>query len=114
MANHSLSGCRPGDISMRVKSYELFSTRLGAALLSVLGAVAAATAHADAAADLAAPPSASLLQTAQQCNDYGKAAQATLRLPTGTTFLLTEAGLIVLTQPPAENGSDAAGPNTGN
>ncbi|HEY2779443.1 MAG TPA: hypothetical protein VGI90_01610 [Steroidobacteraceae bacterium] len=99
---------------MRVKSYVLFSTRLGAALLSILGVVVAATAHADAAADFAAPLSASLLQTAQQCNEYGKASPTTLRLPTGTTFLLTEAGLIVLSQPPAQSGPEAAWPNTGN
>jgi hypothetical protein len=105
MANHYLSGCQPGEMSMRVKSYVLFS---------ILGVVAAATAHADSIADLAAPFPASLQQSAQQCNDYGKAAQATLRLPSGTTFLLTEAGLVVLREPAAEKISEAAWPNTGN
>ncbi len=76
-----------------------FSQRFGAAAVAVAGLIAAATAHADPGKDLsAAPPLA--LQSPQQCTDVD-AMLARLRFPTGTTFRLTDAGLVVLKQPKA-------------
>jgi hypothetical protein len=76
-----------------------FSQRLGAAALAVAGLIAAATAHADPGKDSsAAPPLA--LQSPRQCTDVD-AMLARLRFPTGTTFRLTDAGLVVLKQPKA-------------
>jgi hypothetical protein len=76
-----------------------FSPRLGAAALAVAGLIAAATAHADPGKDLsAAPPLA--LEPPRQCTAVD-AIMARLKFPTGTTFLLTDAGLVVLKQPKA-------------
>ena len=98
---------------MRVHSLQ-FSARLGAALLSAVGIIAAAAAHADAATDLAAPITASLLGSTQQCGDDNKAGQTMLRFPIGTTFLQTDAGVIVLNQPFAAKSWEPEWPNTGN
>jgi len=98
---------------MRVHGLQ-FSTRLGLALLSVIGIVAAAAAHADAATDLAAPMKISSLGSTRRCSDDYKSGRPMLRFPTGTTFLLTDAGLIVLDQPAAANTSQPDWPNTGN
>jgi hypothetical protein len=88
--------------------------RLGTALLSVVGIVAAAAAHADAATDLAAPIKTSLPGSLQQCSVDIKAAQAMLRFPIGTTLLQTDAGLIVLNQPSTAYTPPQDWPNTGN
>ena len=69
------------------------SQRLGVAALAVAGLIAA-TAHAK---DLSAAPTATLLDEARQCSDVD-AILAKLQFPAGTTFLLTEAGLVVLSQ----------------
>jgi hypothetical protein len=96
---------------MRVHGLQ-FSTRLGLALLSVIGIAAAA--HADAATDLAAPIKISSVGSTQRCSDDYKSGLPMLRFPTGTTFLMTDAGLIVLDQPAAANTSQPDWPNTGN
>ena len=76
-----------------------FSQRFGAAALAAAGLIAAATAHADPDKDLiAVPPLA--LELPRQCTDVD-AMLAKLRFPTGTTFRLTDAGLVVLKQPKA-------------
>jgi hypothetical protein len=97
---------------MRVHGFQ-FSARLGAALLSVAGIGAAAAAHADAATDLAAPIKTSWLGSMQQCSD-DKAGQSTLRFPVGTTFVRTDAGLMVVNQPTAAKSWEPEWPNTGN
>jgi hypothetical protein len=76
-----------------------FSKRLGAAALTLAGLIAAATAHADSSKDLVAA-TAALRVSPRQCTDVD-AILAKLRFPTGTTFLLTDAGLIVINQPKA-------------
>jgi hypothetical protein len=78
------------------------------------GITAAAAAHANAANDLAAPIKTSLLASTQQCSEDNKSAQPMLRFPSGTTFLLTDAGLIVLNQPTAASTAEQDWPNTGN
>ena len=98
---------------MRVPRLQ-FSTRLAAALLSVVGIAAAAAAHADAAIDPAAPIKTSLPGSMQQCGVDIKAGQAMLRFPIGTTLLQTDAGLIVLNQPSPEFTPQQDWPNTGN
>ena len=97
---------------MRVHSLQL-STRVVAALLGAVGVIAAAAAHADAATDLAAPIKFSSLGSTQQCSDENKPGQAMLRFPIGTTFVQTDAGLVVLNQP-ATYTPQADWPNTGN
>ena len=94
---------------MRVHSLQ-FSTRLGTALLSVIGIVAAVAAHADPAA----PLKISSLGSTQQCSDANKAGQSMLRFPIGTTFVQTDTGLIVLNQPSAAKSWEPEWPNTGN
>ena len=73
-----------------------FKKRCGAAALTVAALIAAATAHADPK-DLNAASSSASRQPPRQCSDVD-AILAKLRFPTGTTFLLTDAGLIVLNQ----------------
>jgi hypothetical protein len=76
-----------------------FSQRFGAAALAFAGLTAAAAAHANPSQDSsAAPPPA--LEPPRQCTDTD-AIQAKLRFPVGTTFKLTDAGLVVLKQPKA-------------
>jgi hypothetical protein len=76
-----------------------FSKRLSAAALALAGFIAAASAHADPGKDSsAAPPLA--LEPPRQCTAVD-AIIAKLRFPMGTTFLLTDAGLVVLKQPKA-------------
>ena len=77
-----------------------FSQRFGAAALALAGLIAAASAHADPSKDLSAAPAATLRDPPRQCTDVD-AILAKLRFPTGTTFLLTDAGLVVLKQPKA-------------
>ena len=77
-----------------------FSQRFAAAALAVAGLIAAATVHADPSKDLGAAPAAALRDSPRQCTDVD-AILAKLRYPTGTTFLLTDAGLVVLKEPKA-------------
>ena len=87
---------------------------LRAAVLGFAGLVAAAFAHADPGKDLgAATPVA--MATPQQCND-ADAILTKLGYPTGTTFKLTDAGLVVLKQPRAVavGNWEPEWPNTGN
>ena len=82
------------------------SQRLAAAALALAGLIAAATAHADPGRDLSAAPQLSL-ESPRQCTDVD-AMLAKLRYPTGTTFRLTEAGLVVLKQPKAVRAREPA------
>ena len=83
---------------MQIQDSKLLQ-RFGAAALALAGLIAAATAHADPGKDLsAAPPLAG--ESPRQCTDVD-AMLAKLRFPTGTTFRLTDAGLVVLKQPKA-------------
>jgi hypothetical protein len=77
-----------------------FSRRLGAAALAVAGLIAAATAHADPDKDLSATAPVAKIDSPRQCSDV-EAILARLKYPAGTTFLLTDAGLVVLKQPKA-------------
>jgi hypothetical protein len=89
-------------------------SNLRSAVLAFAGFVAAAAAHADPGKDLgAATPVA--MTTAQQCSD-SDAILAKLRFPAGTTFKLTDAGLVVLKQPHAVTVAnwEPEWPNTGN
>jgi hypothetical protein len=76
-----------------------FSQRFGAAALAAAGLIAAATAHADPGTELSAA-SPALREPPRQCTD-ADAILAKLQYPKGTTFLLTDAGLVVLKQPKA-------------
>ena len=98
---------------MRVPSLQ-FSSRLGAALLSAVGIIAAAAAHADAATDLAAPLKVSLQGSTQQCSDDATPGHAMLRFPIGTTFVQTDSGLVLLNQPATTKSWEPEWPNTGN
>ena len=75
-----------------------FTQRFGAAALAVAGLIAAATAHAEPAQDSSAAPSLDLREAPRQCTS-ADAFLARLQYPKGTTFLLTDAGLVVLKQP---------------
>jgi hypothetical protein len=75
-----------------------FSQRFGAAALTVAGLIAAATAHAEPGKDLSATASLAKIDSPRQCSDVD-AILARLKYPAGTTFLLTDAGLVVLKQP---------------
>jgi hypothetical protein len=77
-----------------------FTQRFGAAALAVAGLIAAATAHAEPAQDSSAAPSLDLREAPRQCTS-ADAFLARLQYPKGTTFLLTDAGLVVLEQPKA-------------
>ena len=66
--------------------------------LVAAGLIAAATAHADPSKDLSAATPVAKLDTPRQSCD---ATLAKPQFPTGTTFLLTDAGLVVLKQPKA-------------
>ncbi len=83
-----------------------FSQRVGAAAVAVAGVIAAATAHANPGKDLSAALPAEPRDSLRQCSDVD-AILAKLQFPAGTTFLLTDAGLVVLSQPKAA--SDPAG-----
>ena len=91
------------------------SSSLRAAVLAFAGLVAAAAAHADTGKDLGAATPVAMAATPQQCDD-ADAILARLRYPTGTTFKLTDAGLVVLKQPrPVNLGNwEPEWPNTGN
>jgi hypothetical protein len=82
---------------MRTHALKL-SQRFAAAALAVAGLIAAATAHADPGKDQGAASPLVVPEPPRQCSDTD-AILAKLRFPTGTTFLLTDAGLVVLKQP---------------
>jgi hypothetical protein len=84
-----------------------FSQRFGAAALAVAGLIAAAAAHADPGKDSSAAPPLALSEPPRQCSDVD-AILAKLRFPAGTTFLLTDAGLVVLKQPKAVRSREPA------
>jgi len=85
---------QPGDISMQSK-FRFSDFR--SAVLAFTGLVAIAAAHADARKDLgAATPIA--ISSAQQCSNTDQIL-AKLKYPAGTTFKLTDAGLVVLKLP---------------
>ena len=84
-----------------------FSQRFGATALSVAGLIAAAAAQADPSKDLIAAAPVARLDSPRQCSDVD-AILAKLRFPTGTTFLLTDAGLVVLKQPKAVRNREPA------
>lgn len=75
-----------------------FSKHLRATALTCVGLVAAAAAHADPGTDLRNAVTAQLLDSTRQCADMD-AVLTKLRYPTGTKFLLTDAGLVMLDQP---------------
>ena len=77
-----------------------FSQRFGGAALAVAGLIAAASAHADPSQDLSAAPPLALREPPRQCTDVD-AILARLQYPKGTTFMLTDAGLVMLKQPKA-------------
>jgi hypothetical protein len=93
--------------------FQFFNLR--AAVLGLAGLVAAAAAHADPGKDLGAASPVAMATAPQQCND-ADVALSKLRYPTGTTFKLTDAGLVVLKQPRAVTVGnwEPEWPNTGN
>jgi hypothetical protein len=103
---------QPGDISMRSN---LQFSNLRAAVLAFIGLVAGSAAHADPGKLLGAATPVAMAAAPQQCNDTD-AILAKLRYPAGTTFKLTDAGLVVLNQPRAANAAnwEPEWPNTGN
>jgi hypothetical protein len=84
-----------------------FSQRFGAMALVVAGLIAATTAHADPSKDLNAATPVAKLEPRRQCSDVD-AILARLQYPKGTTFLLTDAGLVVLKQPKAVRARESA------
>ena len=93
-----------------------FSKHFRATALSFVGLVAAAAAHADPGKDLRDAVTTQLLDSAQQCAD-ADAILTKLRFPTGTKFLLTDAGLVMVDQPHTRPGAtnwEPEWPNTGN
>jgi hypothetical protein len=84
-----------------------FSQRFGAGALAVAGLIAAASAHADPSQDVSAAPPLGLREPPRQCSDVD-AILARLQYPKGTTFLLTDAGLVVLKQPKAAKNREPA------
>jgi hypothetical protein len=103
---------QPGDVSMQ---NQFQFSNLRAAFLAFTGLVAAAAAHADPGKDLGAATPVAMATTPQQCND-ADAIPTKLGYPTGTTFRLTDAGLVVLKQPRAVTVGnwEPEWPNTGN
>jgi hypothetical protein len=92
-----------------------FSKRFGVATLTVAGFIAAATAHADPGKNSNVSPPPVLRDPPQQCSDVD-AILTRLQFPTGTTFMLTDAGLVVLNQPSkaVRYPEPEPWPNTGN
>ncbi len=90
-----------------------FSKRLGAAAAVLAGLIAAATAHANPGKDLSTALPPELRDSLRQCSSVD-AILAKLQFPAGTTFLLTDAGLVVLSEPKAASDPQADYPNTGN
>jgi hypothetical protein len=84
-----------------------FSQRLGATALTVAGLIAAATAHAEPGKDSSAMTPVAKIESPRQCSDVD-AILARLQYPAGTTFLLTDTGLVVLKQPKAARVRDPA------
>jgi uncharacterized protein involved in outer membrane biogenesis len=102
---------QPGDISMQNK-YRFSKFR--STVLAFTGLVAAAAAHADSRKDLgAATPIA--ISSAQECSNTDHIL-AKFKYPAGTTFKLTDAGLVVLKQPHKVTVANwrPEWPNTGN
>jgi hypothetical protein len=75
-----------------------FSKHLRATALTFIGLVAAAAAHADPGTNLSNAVTTQLLDSTRQCADMD-AVLTKLRFPTGTKFLLTDAGLVMVDQP---------------
>jgi hypothetical protein len=90
-------------------------SNLRSAVLAFAGLVAAAAAHANPGKDLGAATPVAIAAVAQQCSD-SDAILARLRFPIGTTFELTDAGLVVMKQPRSRTaaGWEPEWPNTGN
>jgi hypothetical protein len=90
-------------------------SNLRSAVLAFTGFVAAAAAHADPGKDLGAATPVAMAAAPQQCTDTD-AVLAKLRFPMGTTFKLTDAGLVVLKQPHTVTVAnwEPESPNTGN
>jgi hypothetical protein len=91
------------------------SSNARAAVLAFIGLITGASAHADPGKDLHAATPVAMAAAPQQCNDTD-AILTKLRYPTGTTFKLTDAGLVVLNQPRASTATnwEPEWPNTGN
>ena len=96
-----------------MKTKAQFSTRFGG-LLAFAGFLSAA-AHAGPGKDLNAATPVAMAEAPQQCTD-AEALSARLKYPTGTTFKLTDAGLVVLKQsrPVTVGNWEPEWPNTGN
>jgi hypothetical protein len=93
-----------------------FSKRLRATALTFVGLVAAAAAHADPGTDLRDVVTTQLLDSTRQCADMD-AVLTKLRFPTGTKFLLTDAGLVMVDRPHTHAGAmnwEPEWPNSGN
>ena len=92
-----------------------FSKHLRASALTLAGLVAAAAAHADPGRDLRDAVTTQLLDSTRQCADMD-AILTKLRFPTGTTFMLTDAGLVVVDPPKPRTAAipEPVWPNTGN
>ena len=90
-------------------------SNLRAAALAFVGLVAAAAAHAEPGKDLGAATPVAMAAAPQQCGE-ANAILAKLSYPTGTTFKLTDAGLVVMKLPHAVAVTDwqPEWPNTGN
>jgi hypothetical protein len=92
------------------------SKRIGTAMLGLAAFIAAAAAHADPGKDLGAALTTQLLDSTRQCAAADEVLTK-LRFPTGTKFLLTDAGLVALDQPrprPSTTNWEPEWPNTGN
>jgi hypothetical protein len=102
---------QPGDIPMQTNFQ---CSKLRAVVLAFTGLVAAA-AHADPGKDFGTASPVAMSAAPQQCSDTD-AILAKLRYPSGTTFKLTDAGLVVLNQARAVTVTDwqPEWPNTGN
>ena len=96
-----------------LKHFQFFNLR--AVVLGFAGFVAAAAAHADPGKDLGAATPVAMAAAPQQCNG-ADAVLTKLSYPMGTTFKLTDAGLVVLKKPrPVTVGNwEPEWPNTGN
>ena len=90
-------------------------SKFRSAVLAFTGLVASAAAHAGTGKDLGAATPVATAAEPQQCSATD-AILAKLRYPTGTTFKLTKAGLVVLKQPRAVTVAnwEPEWPNVGN
>jgi hypothetical protein len=101
---------RPGGFSMRTNTQ--ISTRFGG-MLAFAGFLSAA-AHADQGKDLNAVTPIAMAAAPAQCAE-AEALSVRLKYPAGTTFKLTDAGLVVLKQarPVTVGNWEPEWPNTG-